>query len=195
MSDLIIKYGERELDFNKLPQASLIAMVRRGVSHYFGSEQASKVTAYFDPEHDEAEQRQDTPENRAAKKAEFQANAFDALVAGTVGVSVRGPSVDPISAIINRLAKAEVKTILATFKLKWPVKADDTVTLPDGSKVTGSQLIARRLDSKGPAGVDKKTGIAHIDRLRKEAEKIAAEQAKKNAKAAQAAEEGGLSAL
>ena len=182
MSDMIIKYGERELDFNKLPQASLVAMLRRGVSHYFGSEQASKVTAYFSPEHDDADNRQDTPEARAVKKAEFQTNAFDALVAGTVGVSVHGPSVDPISAIINRLVKAEVKAVLATFKLKWPAKAEDTVELPDGSKVTGAQLVARRLDKTGPAGVDKKTGIAHIDRLRKEAEKIAAEQAKKNKK-------------
>lgn len=190
MSDLIIKYGERTLDFTTLPQASLVAMVRRGVSHYFGSEMASKVTAYFDPEHDDADNRQDTPENRAAKKAEFQQNAFDALVAGTVGVSVRGPSVDPITTIINRLAKAEVKTILANFKLKWPTKADDTVELPDGSKVTGGQLVARRLDREGPAGVDKKTGVAHADRLKKEAEKIAAEQAKKNAKlAAQVADE------
>lgn len=194
MSDpnLIITYGTRTLDFNTLPSASLVAMVRRGVSHYFGSEMASKVTAYFDPEHDDAANRQDTPENRAAKKAEFQSNAYDALVAGTVGVSVRGPSVDPISAIINRLAKAEVKTILANFKLKWPAKAEDTVELPDGSKVTGAQLVARRLDPTGPAGVDKKTGVAHADRLKKEAEKIAAEQAKKNAKLAAQAEDAVL---
>jgi hypothetical protein len=188
MSDLVIKYGERTLDFNVLPQASLVAMLRRGVSHYFGSEQASKVTAYFDPDHDDAKNRPDTAENRAAKKAEFQQAAYDALVAGTVGVSVRGPSVDPINSIINRLAKAEVKAILGAFKLKWPAKADDTVELPDGSKVTGAQLIARRLDKDGPAGTDKKTGVAHIDRLRKEAEKIAAEQAKKNAKALAMAE-------
>lgn len=192
MSDLIVKYGERVLDFNTLPQASLVAMTRRGVSHYFGSEMAAKVTAYFDPDHEDAPNRKDTPENRAAKKAEFQQAAYEALVAGTVGVSIRGPQVDPISAIINRLAKAEVKTILANFKLKWPAKADDTVELPDGSKVTGAQLIARRLDPTGPAGVDKKTGVAHADRLKKEAEKIAAEQAKKNAKLAAQAEDAVL---
>lgn len=195
MSDLLIKYGTRELDFATLPQSSLVAMLRRGVSHYFGSEMASKVTAYFDPDHDDAANRVDTPENRAAKKAEFQSAAFDAIVAGTVGVSVRGPSVDPITTIINRLAKAEIKTILASFKLKWPAKADDTVELPDGSKVTGAQLIARRLNASGPAGIDPKTQIAHIDRLKKEAEKIATEQAKKNAKALASAEENGLASL
>lgn len=183
-----ITYGKFEIDMEKLPVASVEAMFRRGVSHFFGSEQASKVTAYFDPEHDDAANRPDSAEARAAKKAEFQQAAYDALLAGTVGVSVRGPSVDPISAIINRLAKAEVKTILASFKLKWPTKADDTVELPDGSKVTGAQLVARRLDKEGPAGVDKKTGVAHIDRLRKEAEKIAAEQAKKNKKLEEQAE-------
>lgn len=192
MSDLIVKYGERVLDFNTLPQASMVAMIRRGVSHYFGSEMASKVTAYFDPEHDDAANRSDTPENRASKKAEFQNAAFDALVAGTVGVSIRGPQVDPIQTIVNRLAKAEVKTILANQKLKWPAKADETIELPDGSKVTGAQLIARRLDATGPAGVDKKTGIAHATRLQKEAEKIAAEQKKKNDKLAAQAEDAVL---
>lgn len=177
----VITYGENfSVDLEKLPQKSVIALARRGLSHLLGSEQASKVTAYFDPEHDEAEARKS--EDKNAKKLDFQKAAFQALLDGTIGASVRGPSVDPISAIINRLAKAEVKAILANFKLKWPAKAEDTVKLPDGSQVTGAQLIARRLDATGPAGVDKKTGVAHAERLRKEAEKIAAEQAKKNAK-------------
>lgn len=178
----VITYGSFEIDMDKLPQTSVEAMFRRGVSHFFGSEQASKVVAYFNPEHDDAVNRPDSKEARDAKKAEFQKSAFEALIAGTVGVSVRGPTVDPKSAVIHRLAKAEVKAILATFKLKYPVKAEETVKLPDGSNVTGAQLIARRLDATGPAGVDKKTGVAHIDRLGKEADKIIAEQAKKNAK-------------
>lgn len=190
MSDLIVKYGEQTLDFNALPQASLIAMLRRGVSHFLGSEQASKVTAMFKPDA-EGKLREgvvDTDEARATALADFRAAAIEALKAGTVGVSVRGPSVDPITTIINRLAKVEAKAVLAQHKLKWPAKAEDVVELPNGDKVTGAQLIARRLDANGPAGVDKKTGIAHIDRLRKEAEKIAKEQANKNKKLAEAAE-------
>lgn len=182
MSDMIIKYGDKTLDFNTLPQASLVAMLRRGVSHFFGSEQASKVTAYFDPEHDDAENRKDTPEARAAKKAEFQSTAYDALVAGTVGVSVRGPSVDPITTIMRRLAKNEIKTILAANKIKWPAKSEDVIETPDGKKFTGNELIDRRLAKEG-------------ERLKKEAEKIAAEQAKKNAKAVAAAEAEGLAGL
>lgn len=184
MSDLVIKYGETTLDFNTLPQASLVAMLRRGVSHFLGSEQASKVTGMFKPDADGnlKDGVVDTDEARAKALAEFRATAIENLTAGTVGVSVRGPTIDPISVIINRLAKTEIKTILAKQKIKTPVKADDTVEMPDGSKVTMGQLIARRLDKDGPAGVDKKTGVAHIDRLKKEAEKIAAEQKKKNDK-------------
>lgn len=194
MSDLVIKYGETELDFNTLPAASLVAMLRRGVSHFLGSEQASKVTGLFKPDAEGNIKADvpDTEENRAKALAEFRASAIESLKAGTVGVSVRGPSVDPISAIINRLAKAEIKTILATQKLKWPAKAEDTVKLPDGSEITGAQLVARRLDPTGPAGVDKKTGVPHIDRLRKEAEKIAAEQKKKNDKMLAQAEDAVL---
>lgn len=188
-----IKYGNFEIDMDKLPAASVDAMFRRGVSHFFGSEQASKVTAYFDPAHDDAKNRPDTPENRAAKKAEFQKAAYDALLAGTVGVSVRGPTVDPITTIVHRLAKAEIKGILAHNKLKWPAKADATVKLANGETVTGEQLIARRLDPTGPAGIDTAgkfgpKGMSHLERLTKEANKIAAEQSKKNAKLAEQAE-------
>ncbi len=194
MSELVIKYGETTLDFNTLPQASLVAMLRRGVSHFLGSEQASKVTGMFKPGEDGSlkEGVIDTDENRAKALAEFRANAIEALKAGTVGVSVRGPTVDPISVIINRLAKAEIKTVLGKMKLKAPIKAEDTIELPDGSKVTMAQLIARRLDPTGPAGVDKKTGIAHADRLKKEAEKVAAEQKKKNDKLEAQAEDAVL---
>lgn len=187
-----ITYGAFTIDTATLPSASLDAMIRRGISHYFGSEQASKVVAWFNPEHDDAESRPDSKEARDTKKAEFQQTAYEVLMAGAVGVSVRGPSVDPLSAVIHRLAKAEVKTILGTFKLKFPVKADDTVELPDGSKVTGAELIARRLDPAKPSGVDKKTGVAHIDRIKKEAEKIIAEQKKKNDKALAMAEDNVL---
>lgn len=188
---LVIKYGDATLDFNTLPQATLVAMLRRGVSHFLGSEQASKVTGLFKPDA-EGKLKEGTPEdteaNRAKALADFRAAAIQAMIDGKVGISVRGPSVDPIEAIIHRLAKAEVKATLAANKIKAPKKADDTVQLPDGSKVTMDQLVARRLDRNGPAGVDKKSGVVHADRLRKEAEKIAAEQKKKNDKLMAAAE-------
>ncbi len=76
---------------------------------------------------------------------------------------------------------------------KWSTTPKPKVDYPTPtSDLGGAQLVARRLDKDGPAGVDKKTGVAHIDRLKKEAEKIAAEQAKKNAKLAAQAEDAVL---
>lgn len=195
----IYTYGAITVDLANLPESSRTAMFRRGLSHYFGSEQSSKVTGQFKPD---AEGKvkcdlPDTVENRAAMLAEYQAKALDALLAGTVGVSVRGPTLDPIATIVARLAKAEIKTILAKNGVKFPAKAEDTIEMPDGSKVTGAQLVSRRLDPNTPAGVDSKgaygpVGLAHAERLTKEAKKIADDQAKKAKKAEEA---GGISEL
>jgi hypothetical protein len=197
MADLKLTYGNHTVDFATVPEQSVVAMLRRGFAHFLGSEQASKVTAYFDPDRKLAEGEErlaDTPENRDKIKADYQAKALDALLAGTVGMSTRGPTIDPITTIINRLARQEVHNILKASGVKPPKKADDTVEI-GVTKYTTDQLIARRLDPASPAGVDKKTGVAHLERLTKEANKIAAEQAKKNAKALEAAKAEGAEAL
>lgn len=168
-----ITYGTFEVDFDGLPSTSQIALARRGLAHLLGNEVAAKVTNHFDPDKDEPVG--DTPEARLAVKAEFQQKAFDALIAGTVGVSTRGPSVDPITKIVRRLAKAEVVAVLAKSGAAWPKKAEDVVTFPDGQAFTGDVLIDRRI-------------AKHGDRLLTEAKKIAAEQARKLAKAKEKAE-------
>lgn len=194
---LSLTYGSHTVDFATLPQTSVVAMLRRGLSHFLGSEMASKVNAYFDTDRKLAEgetRLDDTDENRAKVKAEYQAKAIDALLAGTVGISVRGPSVDPIEKIINQLARAEVTNILKSNGIKPPKKAEDTVKI-GGVEFTTDQLIARRLDPTIPTGVDKKTGVSHIDRLTKEAKKKVDEQVKAKAKAEAAAKELGVEAL
>ncbi len=182
----VITYGKHTVDFATVPPQSLTAMLRRGVSHFLGSEQASKVTAYFDPDRKLADgetRLDDTPENREIVKADFQAKAVDALLAGTVGMSTRGPAADPIETEINRIARREVGDILKKSGVKPPKKADETVTI-GGTAYTLEQLIARRLDPNSPAGVDKKTGVSHVDRITKEAKKVMDDKAKAAAKAA-----------
>lgn len=176
-SNLVIKYGDFTADFNSLPEASLVAMLRRGFGHFMGSECASKVTAAFDPENEFA-----PTETKEEYKAKVQAEMFAKLQAGTVGVSTRGPAVDPITTIIRRLAKAEIVAILKSNGLAWPKKAEDVVSFPDGRKLTGPELIDRRVKAEG-------------DRLAKEAKKVADEQARKNKKAEEQAKEAGLGAL
>lgn len=197
MANPIVTYGTHTLDFNTLPESSLVAMVRRGVSHYLGSEQASKVTGMFKPDADGNVKSDlpDTEENRAAALEDYRAKAIDALIAGTVGVSVRGPVVDPITTIINRLAKTEVLNQLKANGVKPPKKAEDKVKFSDGREFTVAELVARRLDVTGPAGVDKATGATHADRLGKEAKKILDEQKRKAAKAEAEAKSAGLDSL
>ncbi len=190
-------YGKHTVDFATVPAQSVTAMLRRGLSHFLGSEQASKVTAYFDPDRKLADgetRLDDTPENREKIKADYQAKAIDALLAGTVGMSTRGPAVDPIETEINRIARREVHDILKKSGVKPPKKAEDTVEI-GGSKYTTDQLIARRLDPSGPAGVDKKSGVTHIDRITKEAQKVMADKAKAAAKAAEKVKDEGAESL
>lgn len=181
MSLPVITYGAHTVDFNTVPESSITAMLRRGVSHLFGSEMASKVTAFFDP--DQETPPEDTAEARAVKKAEFQAEAFAKLIAGTIGISTRGPAVDPFVTVLRKLAKKEIVDILKQNGVAWPKKAEDIVETPDGSKYTGPQLIDRRL--AGP----------HGDRLNKEAKKAVEEAARKAKKAEEAAKAEGLSGL
>lgn len=180
-SNLSITYGAFVADFNKLPEASLVAMLRRGFGHFMGSECASKVTAHFDPEN-LPEGESDTPEARAAFKAQVQAEMFSKLEAGTVGISTRGPTIDPVETIARRLAKAEIIPILKANALAWPKKVEDKVTFPDGRAFTGAELIDRRLKTEG-------------DRLLKDAKKKADEMARAAKKVAEAAAGAGLGAL
>lgn len=179
--NLILTYGEFTADFNTLPESSLVGMLRRGFAHYMGSECASKVTGHFQPE-SLPEGESDTPEARAAFKASVQSEAYAKLVAGTVGVSTRGPAVDPVETIARRLAKAEILPILKTNGLAWPKKAEDVVSFPDGRKLTGKELIDRRL-------------AQHGERLLKDAKKVADEAARKAKKAQEAAKGEDLGAL
>lgn len=179
---LVIKYGDHTADFNTLPQASLVAMLRRGFGHFMGSEQASKVTEYFKPDNADETTLADTPENRAKMKADCQAKAMQALLEGKVGVSTRGPAVDPITKIIRRLATAEAKEKISAAKLAWPKKAEDVIEFPDGRKLTATQLVDKLIAKKGTE-------------YKRDAEKIAAEQARKAKKLAETAAAEGFEGL
>ena len=169
-----ITYGDRSVDIRELPHTSLMALVNRGKTHYFGSEQASKVSGWADGV---AEETGAVPDDaaRAAKKAEFVAAAWEALLGGTVGVSqARGPRGTPIDSIIKTLAVKEIAAILKSQGLAMPT-GDKVVQFANGEAFTRAQLVERRL-------------AKHGDRLRKEAE---AEIKARERLAAKAAKEAG----
>jgi len=177
---MIVTYGNITLDFTALPGKSTEAMLRRGVTHFLGNEQAAKVTGWKQKLAEDKVFPSD--DEIAAKKAEYVAVALKALEEGTVGTATRGPAADPIEAEMERIAKREINGILKTNNAKFTGKGDERkVTFANGDSFTMDELVERRL-----SGVDKETGQPHADRLRKLAEKAikdAARQAEK-AKAA-----------
>jgi hypothetical protein len=160
-----IVYGEHTIETDKLPAKSIEALLRRGVSHFLGNEQASKVSAKF------ADQENVTDEQKAQAKAEYVAAAIKALHEGTIGNVIRGPKGTSADAIMRELARKEVTDILRQNKLTFPT-GDKVVEFGDGTKLTGKELVDRRI-------------AKHGERLRKEAE------AELKARERKAAKEGG----
>jgi hypothetical protein len=163
-----VTYGQYEIDTGKLPPSTIDALVRRGISHVLGNEAASKVSAWVGQEGNESA----TDEQKAQKKAEFQAAFIDAMLAGTLGQhAARGPRVDPLEAVMNGIAKREIIDRLkaANPPIKTP-KGDETINLK-GELFTMAQLITRRLN--GPEG----------ERIKREAQKHVADLERKAKKA------------
>lgn len=169
-----VTYGIHQFDFTKLPAQTLEAMLKRGVTHFLGNEQASKVSGWtkkFSTDNDGALPGDDEV---AAKKAEYVAEAIAKMEAGTVGTASRGPSADPIEAEMDRIAKREINLVLKENNAKFSGKGDDRkVTFADGTSYTMDELIERRLGNAD-----------HSARIRKEAEKAlrAAAKAAESAK-------------
>jgi len=163
-----ITYGTHTIHIESLPATSLEALLRRGISHYLGNEQAAKVSnrkADYQAKHGEHPDE----ELVASWKAEIQTAAVEKLVAGTIGQHApRAPSVDPVEREAAKIATAEVRIILSKNGIK-PPKKGEPVTFKNGSQATLEELVARRLanPTEGP-------------RIMKEAEKaVKAAAAKK----------------
>lgn len=164
-----IEYGTHKIDTDKLPEKSVQALLSRGLTHFLGNEQASKVAAKF------KDQEGITDEMRNAAKADFVANAVKALTEGTIGTRTGGPRGTGVDSVMRQLAEAEVKGILKHNKLSMPT-GDKVVKFADGTVLTRAELIDRRI-------------AKHGDRLRKEAEAEIKREEREAAKA------GGVEAL
>jgi hypothetical protein len=174
----MLTYGEITRDESKLPAESVKALMSRGFAHYMGNEQASKIVArirkelaegkpeVFEATRDMVQAYRTDHEAQVAKwQEEVWKIALAALDEGTVGVSTRGPSKDPIESAMATIARREVVDVLKGNGLKAP-KGEETVAL-GGHSFTMDQLIERRLEKHG-------------ERVRKEAERAVAEAKRKS---------------
>ena len=176
----MLKYGEITRDESKLSDIFRNALLSRGFAHYLGNEQASKVVSKIrgvlanggkasDVTKEQVKAWRDDPANASVLEAfevECENVALAALDNGTIGVHVASGRVsrDPVMAAMNAIARVEITHTLKGAGLKVP-KGEETVNLK-GKDFTFSQLVERRLEQHG-------------ERLRKEAERVVAEAARK----------------
>ena len=158
-----IKYGEFTIVTAKLPEASVTALLRRGLAHFLGNEQASKVAAEF----------KDNAEATQAEKDKFKAGcvtaALQALQDGTVGANTRGPRGTAIDTVIRGLAEKEVRDALKHLGVTMP-SGDKVVKFADGQELTRAQLIDRRVAKHGERL--KKEAEVEMNRREREAAKV-----------------------
>lgn len=178
----VIEYGDFSVDTASLPEPSVIALIRRGLAHFLGNEQRAKLAAWSEAWAKEHDGKAPTDEDKAAKIAELQSAALQALRDGTVGTRVMGPRQDPVEALMASMAKAEIVSQLKANGVKVPRKTEDTIQLADAT-VTILQLVEMRVARDG-------------ERLRKEATKVLRDRAKQaEAAKAKATAAGGAVSL
>ncbi len=153
----ILTYGDHSIDTAQLPESSLVALMNEGLTHYLGNRVASRVSGWCEAQAGENATKElvkvwkDSHEAEvSAQAATFRQETIDKLLAGTIGVrAARGPSAsaDPMVAEMRKLAKEELVAMLAKAGMKFP-KKDEALIFANGTKLTGDEMIARRLDAE-----------------------------------------------
>lgn len=161
-----LTYGEVTRDTANLPAETIDALLSRGFAHYFGNEQAAKLTAKIkaavatetngkatDVERAAVQAyRAAHPDEVAAWQADIVKSALEALDNGKIGVrESNGPreATDPVGVEVRKMAKARVLELLKSRGFKFPGK-DEVLVLSDGS-FSGAELIQRQIDKNGDA--------------------------------------------
>lgn len=157
-SSATIVYGDFSFAVSSLPEASLVALLRRGVAHRLGNEVASKVSTYkAKPISEEVDgvksERLPTEEETEAFKAAALAQAVTEIREGTIGTAVRGPSKDPLEAAIDAITRQSVIATLKANNIK-PPKGDEVITLAGGVTRTMAEMMEKRY-AKDKASIDK----------------------------------------
>lgn len=131
-----LTYGDDvRLDTATIPETSVHALLQRAFSHIMGNEAAAA--------HPKGE------DGFEASRATWRTNKIAQIVAGTLGVRVGGPRVDPTEAEYRKLRLAYIKELVRKAGVKWPSKPKDaadgwepTFTFPGGKVRTASQMFA-----------------------------------------------------
>ena len=160
-----ITYGTHVIDVSKLPEKSVNALIKRGLSHVLGNEVAAQVTGAIRSELGGEEVTKDQiTAYRAANESKvkemtdkYVAEKVAALAAGSIGDRAIGPRGTSEDTVIRKVAEEELKVALAEHKLRLPT-GDKKLKFGNGQEFTKAELIDRRL-----------AHAEHGPRIRKEA--------------------------
>lgn len=151
-----ITYSDITIDTSTLPEASLVALLSRGLTHLLGNEISSKVHSWAcgeaqansDDRATVKAWKEANAEAVSAKVKEFQSATIEALAAGTIGTrAASGTSIDPIERRAEVLARKEVVAVLTTNSIKVP-KGEQKVKMGD-AEFTMAELVDRRMTKYG----------------------------------------------
>ena len=152
-----------EAEFHSLPESTQQALAQQGFNHKMQNEAAAKVSAGADKAAREALGKDAgkeaiaaerkrlldalSDEDRAAMIAQFQADTWAKMLAGTLGTVERARKVDPFEAEVDKIAFGEVVEILRANKLwterKHPSR-DAEISFAKGPRTVAS-LVEQRL--------------------------------------------------
>jgi GH24 family phage-related lysozyme (muramidase) len=133
-----ITYGAHTIDTATLPEVSILSLISKGLAHFLGNEQASKVTRWK-KDNESADEAA-----VAATLAQYQADALVQLAEGKVGIHASRPRGSALETIMREIAEKEVRMVLKQSNLTMP-SGDKKLTFADGTELTRQDLLSRRL--------------------------------------------------
>ena len=130
VNETVVTAAGHEIDLAALPAKSISALLSRGLTHYLGSEQASKAKTKKDKYAEENGGTEMAEDEVTALKQSLVADAVKALQEGTIGSRAVGIVIDPLDKVKRQVARASVVANLKANSIKVP-KGDEAVELVD----------------------------------------------------------------
>lgn len=166
-------FGDREIDTAGLPQATIEALLSRGLTHYLSNELSSKIGSRIkahlagddgkvsDITTEAMQAFRDHPDNKdhvAKIVADATREHISRLETGTIGQrAAAAPKVDPVTAGVQKLAGEEVRRKLDANNLKLVKKlegknlpvAEQFITFANGSRKTFAEMVSTQIELHG----------------------------------------------
>lgn len=143
-----IKYGNRTIELNDMPESNVTVLVQRTVNHILQNEVSAKVKNWKDAYTKENGTEPD--EDEVAEQTEaFRDEQWTRITEGDLTLRSSGPRGTAIETLMREIATKRVRLAAKAAKITLPKKATDTIDVRGIGPQTMAQLVQRRLDKEG----------------------------------------------